>query len=124
MITKIPTTTYESSSSCDHVCESQAWLKKHFGGWEELRDRFCLVFFPISRIASLQKEILDFRQDEKETLGAAWEKFTQLTHIDLDLSIPDHVLLQHFWLGLNKESALQLDISTGGSFAFKTTSEG
>jgi len=92
--------------------------------WEKLRNRFYLAFFPISRIVSLQKEILDFRQDEKETLGAAKEKFTQLTHIDLDLSIPDHVLLQHFWLGLNKESALQLDISTGGSFAFKTTSEG
>ena len=28
--------------------------------WEELRDRFSLAFFPISRIASLQKEILDF----------------------------------------------------------------
>ena len=92
--------------------------------WEKLRNRFYLAFFPISRIVSLQKEILDFHQDEKETLGAAREKFTQLTHIDLDLSIPDHVLLQHFWLGLNKESALQLDISTGGSFAFKTTSEG
>ena len=41
------------------------------GEWEELRDRFCLTFFPISRIASLRKEILDFRQDEKEFIGAA-----------------------------------------------------
>ena len=92
--------------------------------WEELRDRFCLAFFPISRIASLQKEILDFRQDEKESLGAAWARFSQLTHAGPDLSIPDHVLLQHFWLGLSKESALQLDISAGGSFTHKTTDEG
>ena len=41
------------------------------GEWEELRDRFYLAFFPISRIASLRKEILDFRQDKKESLGAA-----------------------------------------------------
>jgi len=34
------------------------------------------------------------------------------------------VLLQHFWLGLNNETALQLDITAGGSFAYKTTSEG
>ena len=54
---------------------------------------FCLVFFPISRIASLRKEILDFRQDEKETLGTTWARFTQLTHADPDLSIPDHGLL-------------------------------
>jgi hypothetical protein len=40
------------------------------------------------------------------------------------LSIPDHVLLQHFWLGLSKESTLQLDISAGGSFTHKTTAEG
>ena len=41
------------------------------GEWEELRDRFCLAFFPISRIASLRKEIVDFHQDEKETKGVA-----------------------------------------------------
>jgi hypothetical protein len=34
------------------------------------------------------------------------------------------VLLQHFWLGLSKESTLQLDISAGGSFTHKTTAEG
>ena len=33
-------------------------------------------------------------------------------------------MLQHFWLGLSKESALQLDISVGGSFTHKTTTEG
>ena len=42
----------------------------------------------------------------------------------LDLSTPNHVLLQHFWLGLSKESALQLDIAAGGSFTHKTTAEG
>ena len=42
----------------------------------------------------------------------------------LDLFIPNHVLLQHFWLGLGKESALQLDIAAGGSFTHKTTAEG
>ena len=45
------------------------------GEWEELRNRFCLAFFPISRIASLRKEILDFRQDEKESLAVAWARF-------------------------------------------------
>ena len=42
----------------------------------------------------------------------------------LDLSTPNHVLLQHFWLGLSKESALQLDIATRGSFTHKTMVEG
>ena len=77
----------------------------------------------MSHIASLRKEILDFCQDEKESIGAAWARFSKLTHAGPDLSIPDHVLLQHFWLGLSKESALQLDVTVGGSFMHKTTSE-
>ena len=34
------------------------------------------------------------------------------------------MLLQHFWLGLSKESALQLDITARGSFTHKTTEGG
>ena len=49
-------------------------------GCYKLRNRFCLAFFPISHIASVRKEILDFCQDEKETLGTAWARFSQLTH--------------------------------------------
>ena len=55
-------------------------LGKVNGEWEELRDRFCLEFFPISRIASLRKEILDVRRDEKESIGAAWARFSKITH--------------------------------------------
>jgi len=77
----------------------------------------------MSHIASLRKEILDFCQDEKESIGAAWAKFSKLTCVGPDLSIPNHVLLQHFWLGLSKESALQLDVTARGSFMHNTTSE-
>ena len=34
------------------------------------------------------------------------------------------MLLHHFWLGLSKEFALQLNIATGGSFTHKTIVEG
>jgi len=57
------------------------------------------------------------------SIGATWARFSKLTHAGPNLSIPDHVLLQHFWLGLSKESALQLDSTTGGSFTHKTTAE-
>jgi len=41
-----------------------------------------------------------------------------------NLSLPDHVLLHHFHLCLSKEAALHLDISSRGSIAHKTISEG
>ena len=34
------------------------------------------------------------------------------------------MLLQHFWLGLNNDTAQQLDITARGSFAYKMNSEG
>jgi hypothetical protein len=41
------------------------------GDWDELKDKFCLAFVPISHIISLPREILDFEQYEKESIGAA-----------------------------------------------------
>jgi len=36
----------------------------------------------------------------------------------------NHILLHHFHLGLSKEAALHLDISSGGSFTHKIINEG
>jgi hypothetical protein len=94
------------------------------GNWEELREKFCLAFFPISQIITLRLEILNFKQKEKETIGAAWARFSSLILSGPDLSLLDQVLLQHFHYGLNKEAALFLDTSSGGSFSHKTVSEG
>jgi len=38
--------------------------------------------------------------------------------------LANHILLHHFHLGLSKEAALHLDISSRGSFVHKTISEG
>ena len=62
------------------------------GDWDELRDKFYFAFFPISRIITLRLEILTFQQ-KKETLGAAWARFSSLIASSPDLSMPDHVLL-------------------------------
>jgi hypothetical protein len=37
--------------------------------------------------------------------------------------LPEHVLLDHFQIGLSKEAALHLNLSSGGSFSHKTISE-
>ena len=107
---------------------AKKWYAHSVGGvngiWDELWDNFCLAFFPLFRIADLRIEILTFKQREKETLGAAWARFTSLTNSGPNLSLPDHVLYYHFYRGLNKEAALHLDIASGGSFTHKLTDEG
>jgi len=40
------------------------------GDWDELKDKFYLAFFPMSCIVSLPRAILNFKQYEKESIGA------------------------------------------------------
>ena len=94
------------------------------GSWNELRDRFCSAFFPLSRICALRTEVLTFRQNDKESIGVAWARFTLLVQSGPDLSLPEHLLLQHFYASLDKESTHHLDITFGGSFAHLTPNEG
>jgi hypothetical protein len=90
------------------------------GDWEQLKDKFCLAFFPMSRINSLPRAILDFEQNEKESIGAAWARFSMSIHAGPDLFLPDSVLLHLFCSGLDIEATLYLDMTAGGSFAHKT----
>ena len=41
------------------------------GDWETLCSKFCLRFFPISKVVSLRKEVLNFKQLEEESLGTS-----------------------------------------------------
>jgi hypothetical protein len=75
-------------------------------------------------VIALRKEIINFEQKEKETLGGAWARFISLKNTGPDLSLPDHIFLSHFYHGLSKEAALHLDTSSGGSFIHMSFSEG
>ena len=94
------------------------------GEWEVLQAKFCLTFFPIPRVGSLRREVLTFKQKEKESLGAAWACLMDLYSSGPDLGIPSHILLQHFYLGLSEESTQFLDIALGGAFLHLSNSEG
>ena len=94
------------------------------GDWEELRDDFCYSFSLTKRIDSLPTDILDFEQLEKESIGAAWARFSHLLESSPDLSIPDEILLNVFYLGLDMKTALELDDTSGGWFAHTTPVEG
>jgi len=67
---------------------------------------------------------LTFYKNEKESIGVAWARFTLLVQSGPDLSLPEYILLQHFYTRLDKESAHHLNITSGGSFAHLTPTEG
>ena len=94
------------------------------GDWEELRDNFCLSFSSLSDEASRRGDILAFEQLEKESIGAAWARFSHLLASSPDWSIPDDISLHIFYMGLDMDSADDLDIAAGGSFVHRTPTEG
>ena len=65
------------------------------GSWIELRDIFCSAFFLLSRICA---------QNDKESIGVAWARFTLLEKSGPNLSLPEHLLLQHFYAGSSSVS--------------------
>ena len=69
-------------------------------------------------------KILTFHQNDKELISVALAQFTLLVQSGPDLSLPEHLLLQHFYACLDKESTYHLDLTSRGSFAHLTPSEG
>jgi len=92
--------------------------------WDELRDKFCLEFFLMSRIIALHRDIRSFQQNERESIRAAWYRFLSLIESGPVLSIPESLLLRNFYEGLDKYSAFHLDVVSGGSFSRMTLAEG
>ena len=77
----------------------------------------------MSRIDSLPRAILDFEQHKKESIGAAWARFSMLIHASPDLSLPDSVILCLFCSDLDIDADLCLDVTAGGRFTHKTMTD-
>ena len=66
---------------------------------------------------------MNFRQLEEESLGTSWDRFNELIITGLDLTIQDPVLLQHFYMGLSKDSRESLNAASRGAFLHLSVSE-
>jgi hypothetical protein len=75
-------------------------------------------------VVSLRKEVLNFRQLEEESLAASWDHFNDLIITSPNLAIQDLVLLQHFYMGLSKDSMQSFDQASRGAFLHLSASEG
>ena len=99
-------------------------IESRQGDWEALCSSFCLQFFPISRVVRLCLEVLSFRQKKNESQGTAWERFNTLIKTSPNLAIHDPILLQHFYMGLNRKTSKHLNRALGGSFLHVSVNTG
>ena len=54
----------------------------------------------------------------------AWERFNIPINIGPDLAIQDPILLQHFYMGFDRESSTLLNTASGGSFLHVSANSG
>ena len=75
-------------------------------------------------MARLRRETLNFKQEDKESLGVAWARITDLASLGIYLAIIEPTLMQHFYLYLRQSSAQFLDLASKGAFLHLPISEG
>ena len=84
--------------------KAKTWYSKTVeskeGDWEALSSSFGIDFYFVSKVVNLRAKILTFKQEDNESLVTSYEHFYLLTNSGLNLSLPDHVLLQYFFIGL------------------------
>ena len=54
----------------------------------------------------------------------AWERFNTLIKTGPNLAIQDPILLQHFYMGLNRKTSKHLNTALGGSFLHVSVNTG
>jgi transcriptional regulator of NAD metabolism len=67
---------------------------------------------------------LSFKQQKKESLGKAWEHFNTILDSSPNLALPDPILLQQFFMGLNRKTTKHLNTAVGGSFMHIVAEQG
>ena len=88
-----------------------------------MADLFMQKYFPLEKTGKLKNRIMTFKQDEGESLHAAWERFK-----DLLIDVPHHglskrQLVLNFYQGLNYDTQERIDVYAGGDLGTKTPTE-
>lgn len=69
-----------------------------------------------SKVVSLRAKVISFKQQDNDSLAASWECFNLLIDSSPTLALQDHVLIQHFYVDLRKQSSKYLNVYSRESF--------
>ncbi|XP_038880418.1 uncharacterized protein LOC120072068 [Benincasa hispida] len=90
--------------------------------WDQLVERFMNKFFPLAVNARRQRDVLNFEQKGYETLSI-WVRFRKLGKNCPHIEMPDCVLMETFYNGLDRSTQAVADASTAGGLMYKTYTE-
>lgn len=95
----------------------------HFTMWNELSGAFLAKYFPPSKTAKIRHELTTFTQRDGETLYEAWERNKDLQRQCPHHKLPEWLLIENFYNGLDQTVRSALDAAAGGSLMGKSEVE-
>ena len=100
------------------------WLQNEepnsFTTWDALSRAFLSKYFPPGKTAKLRAEITSFAQRDGESLYEAWERYKDLQRQCPHHAVPDWLLIQTFYNGLEQSVRISIDAAAGGALMGKS----
>jgi hypothetical protein len=97
------------------------WLDALLSGtietWDQLKREFLDRYFPTEKYLVRKKEISNFKQQEREVLYDAWERYKLLLKRCPGPKLSEMDIMQAFTTGLKPDTRMLLDASAGGTRA-------
>ena len=91
--------------------------------WVDLSSKFLRRFFPPARTARLRNDITNFTKFSGESLYEAWERFKEAIRKCPHRGLLDNLLIEIFYLSLDKTLRSLVDAASGGALMGKTYDE-
>jgi hypothetical protein len=100
--------------------ETRNWLVSHpagtFDTWSKLAETFLSDFYPEKKSYEARRRILNFRQRPRESLVNAYQRYKFLLNDFPHHKLPEWLVLNLFYGGLQYDSKEELDLASASSF--------
>ncbi|KAL2930312.1 O(6)-methylguanine-induced apoptosis 2 [Bienertia sinuspersici] len=87
--------------------------------WDQVTKAFSARFYQLSKTAEMRSKIMNFKDQEDESLYDAWERFKALLRACPHHNMENWLQLHCFYSGLSKKNKMTLDAGAGGPIMFK-----
>ena len=84
-----------------------------------LSKAFLSKYFPPGKTAKLRTKIMSFIQRDGESFYEAWERYKDLQRQCPHHDVPDWLLVQTFYNGLEESVKISIDAAAGGALMGK-----